>query len=338
MKILVTGASGFIGSHLAGSLLADGHRVRCAFRKGDDTSFLSSLGCELMEADLRDSMSLEKAVQGMDVVYHLAALSRYDARVPDEEYRRINVEGTRLLLEHSRKSGVKTFIYVSSIEGRGLSHDGLPLAENTPSNPRNMYGRTKYEGEVVCLEYVNKYGMDVRIVIPPTTYGPREHLILQRIFRPVSRGFFILFGKGDALIEFCYIKNQIEGMKLVAERGRTGEAYIISDERPYEFREVIEEMGKQMGRRILLLKIPYPVAWATAVFFEISSKVLRFYPFYVKETGRPPLSRPTLQWATKSAIYCDISKAKKELGYKPRYSLAEGLKETVDWYREQKLL
>ena len=147
-----------------------------------------------------------------------------------------------------------------------------------------------------------------------------------------------MFGKGDALIEFCYIKNQISGIKLVAEKGLAGQSYIISDERSYAFKDVIQEMAKAMDKKIFLLKIPYPLAWSMAVFFELASKIFKFYPFYVKETGRPPLSRPTLQWATKSAIYCDISKAMNELGYRQKYSLSEGLKETVEWYRDHGLL
>ncbi|MCK5708624.1 MAG: NAD-dependent epimerase/dehydratase family protein [Candidatus Aureabacteria bacterium] len=334
MKVLITGAAGFIGSHLAEDLASNGHSVRCLYREGDDTSFLSPLGCELIKGDLNDAASLKKAVDGMERVYHLAALSRYDASLPDEVYYKINAKATEDLLELSINSGVDTFVYISSIEGRGLSTDGKPLTEKSPSNPRNIYGKTKYEGEVICREYAKKNKIKVKIVITPTTYGPREYLIMQRIFRPVSKGFFVLFGKGDALIEFCYIKNQIMGMKLIADNGISGESYIISDERSYQFKEVIKEMAKCMNKKIFLLKIPYVVAWLMAVFFEAASKIFKFYPFFVKETGRPPISRPTLQWAAKSAIFCDISKARDELGYVPIYSLAEGMKETIDWYRE----
>jgi nucleoside-diphosphate-sugar epimerase len=338
MKILITGAAGFIGSHLAESLKSDGHRIRCTFLKGEDTSFLKQLGCELEEADLKDVSSLEKAVQGMDAVYHLAALSRYDAKVPDEEYYAVNAEGTRHLLELGRVYGVKQFVYISSIEALGLSQDGKPLVETSPSHPRNIYGKTKYEGELACREYFKKYNMDVRIVRPPTTYGPREYLILQRIFKPVSRGFFVVFGSGDALVEFCYIKNQVEGIKLAAQNGRPGETYIISDAVPYRFKDVIFEMAGQMDKKIILLRLPYALSWLVAVAFESLSRVLKFYPFYVKQTGRPPFSRATLQWAAKSAIFCDISKAKNELGYRPKYALAEGLKETIEWYRKEGLL
>ncbi|MBN1522103.1 MAG: NAD-dependent epimerase/dehydratase family protein [Candidatus Aureabacteria bacterium] len=338
MKILITGATGFIGSHLAESLKRDGHDVRCLHLKGDNTGFLKELGCELVEGDLRDRNSLDKAVRGAEIVYHLAALSRYDATLGDEDYYCMNVEATRVLLQLGRTHGIRTFIYVSSIEGRGISQDGKPLTENSPSHPRNIYGKTKFQGEEVCRGFFRRYHMDVRIAIPPTTYGPREYLILQRIFRPVSRGFFILFGKGEALIEFCYIKNQIDGIKRILEKGRAGESYIISDERPYAFREVIEEMARQMNKKVFLLKIPYWAAWTVAVFFELSSRIFKFYPFYVKETGRPPLSRPTLQWAVKSAVFCDIAKAKRELGYKPPFSLSHGLSETIQWYRENGLL
>ena len=143
MKVLITGATGFIGSHLAQSLVKDGHEVRCLYRKGEDTTFLDALKCEMVCGDLRDRDSLENAVKGVKSVYHLAALSRYDATADTDDYYKVNVAGTRHLLEFSRRYNIETFIYISSVEGRGLSQDGNPLTESSPSHPRNIYGKTK---------------------------------------------------------------------------------------------------------------------------------------------------------------------------------------------------
>ncbi len=337
-KVLITGAGGFIGSHLAEEFRKYDYKVRCLLMENEDSKFLESIGCEIVYGDIRDKDSIERAIDGVDLVYHLAALPRFDATIPEEEYYRVNVYAVKNMLEICRLKNVETFIYVSSIEGRGITVDGKALTEDSPSNPRNIYGKTKYLGEIVCKSYFLKYQMDVRIVIPPTTYGPREYLILQRIFKPVSKGFFVLFGKGDALIEFCYVKNMVKGMFLVYKKGEKGESYIISDLSPYPFKKVIQEIGKQSGKKLFLVKIPVPIAYIIAFMFEVLSKVFRFYPFYVKATGRPPFSRATLQWAVKSAIFCDISKAVKELGYQPDFSLEEGLKETILWYKKNNLL
>ena len=148
-----------------------------------------------------------------------------------------------------------------------------------------------------------------------------------------NKGFFVLFGDGKALIEFCYLKNLIQGLNLVCEKGSPGETYFISDERSYAFSEVIREMARQLDKKILLLKIPYPLAWGLGWACEAIAKVFPFYPFFVKSTGRPIFSRNTLKWAAKSAVFCDITKSKKLLGYKPAYSLFEGIHETVAWYR-----
>jgi nucleoside-diphosphate-sugar epimerase len=338
MNVLVTGATGFIGGHLARELTRSGRRVRCLFRKSEHASLISSWGCEPFPGDLASRDSLEHAVRGMDEVYHLGAIARHDAGRPESDYRQVNLEGTRLLLEASRKASVGQFIYMSSIEAVGPSRDGKPLTEASPLIPRNVYGRSKMEAENACRQFCLSTGFPVKIVRPPAVYGPGELLVLQRMFRPVSKGFFILLGSGDALMEFCYIKNLLQGIKLVAEKGRPAEAYFLSDERPYMFREVVLEMAKQMEKKIFLLKVPAPAALALAVFFEAASKVLRFYPFYIKATGRPPISRETLSWTLKSTMFLDISKAKRELGFTPEYSLVDGLKETVEWYRSAGLL
>src|SRR5437762_13759523 len=148
MKILVTGASGFIGGHLV-DFLGDQHRqVRCFRHEADQTPDRpTGRDVEWVRGDLKDGESCGKAVQGCDLIVHLGGLSRYDARVEESEYWRVNVDGTRALLEACRAHHAKTFLYISSIEAVGLSIDGRPLTEVTPPRPRNIYGRSKLEAE-----------------------------------------------------------------------------------------------------------------------------------------------------------------------------------------------
>jgi len=301
---------------------------------GNDVPHLKELPVEVVFGDLRDVDSVRKAVEGMDIVYHLGALSRVNLETPDEEYRAINVEGTRNVLEASRLSGVSKVIYTSSIEAVGPSLDGKPLTESAEPHPTTIYGETKLGGERAVREYVEKYGLHAMIVRPPMTYGPRSLLYFPRLFSFIKRGFYPIVGSGRALIEFHYVKNQVHGLRLAAGRGRAGEAYFISDERSYTTEEIVREIAAQLGVRLRLFHIPLSVAWPLAHTFEFLNKFLKFYPFYIKDTARPIFHTNIVRWASESRMFCDCSKARKELGYIPPYSLSDGIRETIAWHRE----
>jgi len=344
MRIAITGASGFIGSHLTEYARAAGHAVTCLVpetpeaHEAQTVRLLEEIGCEVVRGDLRDVEALERTVEGADQVFHLAALPRYDASVPDSEYERINVTATYDVLAASQAAGVDRFVFVSSIEAVGVSTDGQPLTETSEPRPRNVYGRSKWRAEEVVREFHREHGFHAVIARIGATFGPREYLVLSRIFRPASYGLYLLLGDGSALMEFCYVKNQVQGIWLCADKGEAGETYFLSDPTPYSLKQVLSEVGQELGRPLLLIPIPAPLAWLMALGFEAASKVLRFYPFFIKETARPPMSRKTLSWALKSTVFCDTSKAQRELGYQAPYTLAEGLAETFAWCRSRKLL
>ncbi len=344
MRISITGASGFIGSHLAEQARAEGHTVTCLVPEAPvveevpTIKMLEEIGCEIVYGDLRNADALARTVAGAEEVFHLAALPRFDASVPDSEYERINVVATADMLTASRAAGARRFVFVSRIEAVGVSTDGKPLTEASEPRPRNIYGLSKWRAEEEVRRFHREHGFHAVIARIGATYGPREYLVLRRIFRPASFGVYVLFGDRSALMEFCYVKNQIRGIRLCAEKGRPGETYFLSDPTPYSFKHVLTEVGKQLGRPLRLIPIPAPLAWMLALSFEATGKVLRFYPFYVKETGRPPMSRKTLGWALKSTVFCDVSKAQRELGYEAPYTLAEGLAETFSWCRQNGLL
>ena len=333
-KTLITGGNGFIGSHLVDSLLADGASVRVMVQPGSDVSFIERTDAERVSGDLCAPDTLGPAVEGIESVYHLAAHPRFDAKVPDEEYEAVNVAGTRNLLDACAAAGVKRVLYTSSIEAVGPSEDGQRLTEETQPNPGNIYGRTKLEGERIVREYSGRDGMETVIVRPPMIYGPREMILVQRLFRVIKWGFYPIIGTGEALTEFCYVKNQVAGIRKVMENGRGGETYFISDERSYTIKAIVRGIAAAMGVRVRLVYLPVPIAWSIGLMLELLSKVLRFYPFVIPATSRPPFSRKTVDWTSKSKLYCDISKAKADAGYEPRYSLEQGIRETVDWYRQ----
>ncbi|MEN6509869.1 MAG: NAD-dependent epimerase/dehydratase family protein [Smithella sp.] len=334
-KVLITGAAGFIGSHLADSLLQDGIPVRCLTKPESDISHLAGSRSEIISGDVKDPASLAPAMEGVHTVYHLAAISRLDANVPDEEYYKTNVEGTRNVLESARRAGVKRVLYTSTIESVGTSKDGAPLTETTPPAPRNIYGKTKLEAEKLVLDYHRQYGMETFVVRPPMIYGPRELILCQRLFRIIQRGFYPIIGSGSALTEFCFVKNQVRGIRLTAENGKPGQVYFISDDRSYTIEEIVDAIASELGTPVVKPHIPVRLALLMGLTFEILSKLFRFYPFVIPQTGRPPFSRKTVEWTSESRLFCDISKARHELGYRPPYSLKEGIHQTVDWYKKK---
>jgi nucleoside-diphosphate-sugar epimerase len=336
MRVLVTGANGFIGSHLTEFLVSKDCQVRCLLKKGDTTPpFTNSTNVEWIEGDLIDRASLFDATKDCELVFHAAAISRYHAGIPEADYRRVNVEGTQSLLEACLMNSVNRLVYISSIEAVGLSKDGKPLNESSEPYPRNVYGKSKLDAEKTVQKFTEEHGMESVVVRIATTYGPRELMLFKRIFKPASKGFYCVFGDGSALVEFAYVKNQVQGIWLAAQKGRSGSTYFISDTQSYPFQQVIRQIGNALGKRFHLIHLPLPISWIAAAGCEGLGRIFRFYPFFVKETGRPPFSRETLKWAAKSAIFCDTAKARTELGHTPTYSLQQGIEETVTWYRSQ---
>ncbi len=333
MRILVTGAAGFIGSHLVESLIDEGEEVISFVKPNSDTSFIANLDTDITIGDLRDFEQIKHATERVDVVYHLAAIPNWQGGVSRQQYNAVNVEGTNNVLEACRLNNVKRVLFTSSLEAVGPSIDGKPVNEYTSANPKNIYGETKLKGEKSAKKYNGKYGIEIIIVRLPMVYGPRNLLYLKRYFKMVKKGYYPIVGNGNALIEFCYVNNATYGIKLAMEKGKPGEIYFISDERSYRFKEILLEIARQLNVNLKLLRMPVTVAKGLGLSIEILSKFLKFYPFIFEGTGRPAFSRNSVTWMTKNTIFCDISKAKKNLGYKAPYNLQEGIRETIEWYK-----
>lgn len=349
MKAFVTGGTGFIGSHLIDRLVGEGHEVTCLVKKDIQhskqlgmeavgISYLKQLGVEIVLGDLRNRKSLIKiaeVVKDVDIVFHLAALARAYEYLGLKDYFLTNVKGTRNLLEAFKNRNIERFIYISSIEAVGGSVTGEPLTEERPCHPVGIYGRTKRLGELITLEYFQKYKIPTCILRFPMTYGTRNTLLWPRLFNLVRNGVYPIIGNGNTKFEFCFVGNEVEGMIRAAKtRNIEGEIFFISDERSYMIKEVLNAIAEEMEVDLKMIHLPYTLLYPVAISFEFLSKIFKFYPFAVPETGRPAFSRKTIRWTSRDTWICDINKAKKVLKYKPPFNLRVGLRKTINWFKE----
>lgn len=334
-KYLITGATGFIGSHLVKDLAEKAARMRCLVRRSSPeaaTQFLRGLGAELVYGDLTDEKSLGEAVKGVDTVFHLGGGGRMD--MPEDICFRINVDGTRNLLETClRQGGVEKFIHVSTCGVMG-DIQNPPADETYPYNPENMaYAKAKTEAEKTALSYRDR--LSVRVVRFPLAYG--SPLIdgdlsqiegvtpMSMIFSAVKKGQWVYFGDGMTLIHCIHVKDIVRGVELAAENGKTGEVYILADEKAVPMKTLIEISARALNVPSPRRYIPLPVAMTMALLMESAARLMRRKPMLTREVVRG--------FAATRAF--DISKARCELGFNPAVRLEAGIQETVKCYQEK---
>src|SRR3989344_6299638 len=253
MKALVTGATGFIGSHLVERLVKEGHQIKVLIRKhpskelpeprNDALEVLQKLQVTFCYGDLLDFTSLQDVVKDVEVVFHLAAIARPMA-IPKHLYFDINETGTKNLLEACRtQKKIKKIIIMSSISAVGPTRDEKPVDEKTPRHPIDMYGESKLAQEDVALMYFKKFHLPVVLLRPPMVFGPRDAEML-RLFRSVKKRFFPIHGGKNSKTEFLYVKNLVEACMLAVKKGKLGEIYHISNERSYSFDEITQTIAK----------------------------------------------------------------------------------------------
>ncbi|MEM2599947.1 MAG: NAD-dependent epimerase/dehydratase family protein [Thermoproteota archaeon] len=327
MKILVTGASGFLGGHLVEEMVSKGYSVIGMVRKSSDTSLLRSLGVELRIGDLTDPESLNRATGNIDIVVHLAAYYTFFGK--KEMYRRVNVEGTRLLLEAALRNGVKRFVYCSSTEAIGPVKN-TPAEEDSPPNPSYEYGRSKLEAEKIVRSYGEK-GFEYTILRPSGIYGPRNVDDISYWFiTAFARNALptrIIVGDGRNLIQFAHVKDVVQGFLLALEKLETSrnQTYFISEDRAYTYLEVYEILSELCNRPPPRIHVPPILAKTFVTPVELLNRLRGRVDFTWKTS--------TVNDLTSNRAY-SIRKAMRELGFKPKYNLKTGLRETIEWYRE----
>jgi dihydroflavonol-4-reductase len=323
MLAFVTGATGFVGSHVARVLAEQGADLRLLVRSGSDPKNIEGLKADRVAGDLCDPASLEKAMAGCDVVFHVAADYRLWVRDPERMYR-ANVEGTRAILKAALQNGVRRVVYTSSVATMGFSSNGHVADENSPVSLENMIGpykRSKFLAEEVAIE-AGHSGMDVVVVNPSTPVGERD-------IKPTPTGRIILdFLKKkfpayvDTGLNLVDVTECAHGHVAALEKGRSGERYILGGEN-LTLKQILDELAAITGLPSPKVRVPYVVALATGVVDEIlTGRILKREPRATIDAVR----------MGRKKMFVSSNKAARELGWKI-VPVDNALRCAVEWFR-----
>ncbi len=325
MNYLVTGATGFVGPWLVKRLVASGDGCRCLARSEEKADELKSLGAEVRIGDVTRPETLEGAADGMDVVLHLATLGHMSNYVVNESmFVDVNVRGTVHVMEEALAAGVKRFVHCSSMAAMGVCPE-IPADEKTPCRPHHHYGRSKLQAEKEVLAKVAEKGLDAVIIRFSMVYGPGDPRDILKLTRTAKRGVFPKVGLKPKLNPLIHVTDAVEGLLLAAEKGRTGNIYLITNPRSEPFDTLIAIIQKALGVPRIPLYVPEWAALGAASLIEKTFSAL----------GKsPPVTRKNMESTLADRVF-SVKKAQRELGFNPRVNPEEGLTETVLWYKRK---
>ncbi len=323
MNVLVTGASGFLGSHVAEQLSRAGHDVRVLVRKSSNKKFLETLPrIEFAYGGIEDADKVADAVKGVDAIVHSAGIVK--AKHPDD-FAKTNVVGTRNVLDGAKKNApnVKRIVLVSSLEAVGPSKDGSPVP-TTQENPVTAYGRSKLEAEKVAKSYAKD--LPITILRPTGIYGPRDVEIFEA-FRSVKKGVLPLTGDGKSKLTLVYGPDAARAcIAAIDAKVPSGATYFVTDGAVYEQRAMMEELERAVGKKAFVrFGIPNGVINVAARFVEAYGKVTDKAVMLTREKASM-LAYP--YWV------CSSDDTREALGWAPEVLWADGADKTARWYSE----
>lgn len=326
-RVLVTGATGFVGHALCRRLAEEGETVIAFVRDRNKAEPLERLGVECRPVDIRrPDEVIARFPADVEVVYHLAAAFRTE-HARREEFHAVNVAGTRHLLDAAETRGARRFVHCSTVGVHGAIADP-PADENAPFRPGDHYQRTKAEGERVIRDHAAGGRLPSVIVRPVGVYGPGDTRFL-KLFRAIGRGRFLMIGRGSNHYQLTYIDDLIRGILLCGRNDRAiGESFIISGGDCPTIRELVDRIADVLDRPRPRLRIPFGPVRIASYLCDRTCRTFRL---------SPPLYPRRLQFFREERAFLN-DKARKILGYDPEIGLDEGLRRAAAWYREQGML
>ena len=331
MKLLVTGGTGFIGSHLA----EEGRRRGAAVvvlgltdrpEEKANAELLTRMGAEVISGSITDAELCRRASCGATHVFHLAVAMREGGK-SDEFFEAINLDGTRQLLEAASVQRVERFVYCSTIGIYGHRAPGI-TREDSPLAPGNIYERTKVSAERLVREFAEKCALPAVVLRPADVYGPRDQRLL-KLFRGVSRGRFPLFGSGSGRRHMVYVDDVVSAFFKACEKDNAvGEGLIIAGPGPCTLRELVEEVTRATGSKRYGVRLPLAPMLGLAAVVEDVSAALKI---------DPPIYRRRMDFFHSDSEF-DISRARRVLGWEPQVGLREGVRRTLEDYRRSGLM
>jgi dihydroflavonol-4-reductase len=323
MKAFITGATGFVGAHVARALAAAGADLRLLVRPTSRTENIADLRAEIVTGDLRQPESLKKAMQGCEFVFHVAADYRLWVRDPQEMYK-ANVEGTRAILDAARHSGVRRVVYTSSVATMGFTRDGHIATEESPVSLTDMVGhykRSKFMAEEIALD-AGRNGANVVVINPTTPIGEYD-------IKPTPTGRIIVdFLKRnfpayvDTGLNLADVKEVARGHLLAMEKARPGERYILGGEN-LTLKEILDKLAAMTGLPSPKMKVPHAVAMGFAVFDQLFTGTI---------LGKEPRATIDAVKMGRKKMFASSAKAERELGYRV-LPVEDALRRAIDWFQ-----
>ncbi len=317
MKALLTGGTGFIGSHLAEFLLDEGDEVFALVRDPHNLKWLKGLNIHLLKGDL---LSIPSLPSDINLVFHVAGLTN-SSDVAD--YYTVNQQGTASLFKsiHDQKILPKKIICLSSLAAGGPSFDGKPVKESDVPHPITPYGKSKLMGEAEALKFKEVY--PIVILRAPAVFGPRDKDFLQ-YFKWIKRGALPAIGSKQRYMSLCYVKDLIRAFYLCSQKEQeSGEIFNIGNQNPCNYDEFGELAGQAIGKKLKKVKIPIPIGYLVALIADIAGRINK----------KPSiLNLGKFKQMKQRGWIADMKKAREKLSFQPQYSLQDAIQETINWY------
>ncbi|MEK9630162.1 MAG: NAD(P)-dependent oxidoreductase [Nitrospinota bacterium] len=324
--VLITGANGFIGSHLVDLLLSMDCNVHCLVRKSSNLRWLSSPKIQFHFVDLAEPDFKIPSLPGLNYIFHCAGLTKAKSR---KDYFDVNSRVCQTLYEQclDYKDTLQGIVHLSSLAAAGPCEEGKQIDEASPLNPVTYYGKSKKSGEEIALKYSES--LPIKIIRPPVVYGPREENLFT-FFKLVRKGWTLQIGKSQKLLSLVYVSDLVRAMvEVVAPKASNGKIYFVTDGEIYSWEDVANRAAEKMNISVKVLKVSESLLVPVAMFFEALAMF---------SSNAALFDRQRMMDLKQSCWTASSEKFFKDFDFKPEFKLEEGLACTLDWYMKERWL